>query len=329
MTKQAMTTRRELIARSLAAAGAATLAGSPALAALGDGAIPHRPIPSTGEMLPVIGLGSSKVVEQIAQNGTDPLLSVLRALVAHGGRLVDTWPRNAENDAGFGRVAAMPEFSGKLFVTTKVDQVGKEVGVRQFRDALRNYQRSVIDLVQIFSLTDLDTHWPSLKEWTAEGAALHRRHVSQDARHADLEEFLRRERPDFVQMNYSITERAVEERLLPFAADRGAAVVINRPFMNGAYFDRLEGKALPEWAREFGCETWAQFSLKYILANPSLTSVLTETSDPKHMEENVLTAAGPLPSRRAAPHREPLRRFDASAQNELFVRSSGRRYRLK
>jgi diketogulonate reductase-like aldo/keto reductase len=250
-------------------------------------------------MLPVIGLGSSKVVEQIAQNGTDPLLNVLRALVAHGGKLVDTWPRNAENDAGFGRVAAMPEFSGKLFVTTKVDQVGKEVGVRQFRDALRNYQRSVIDLVQIFSLTDLDTHWPSLKEWKAEGAARYIGvTVSQDARHADLEEFLRRERPDFVQMNYSITERAVEERLLPFAADRGAAVVINRPFMNGAYFDRLEGKALPDWAREFGCETWAQFSLKYILANPSLTSVLTETSDPKHMEENLLTATGPLPNKR-------------------------------
>lgn len=299
MIKPVTTTRRELIAGSLAAAGAATLAGSPALAAFDEGGVPHRPIPSTGETLPVIGLGSSKVVEQIAQNGTEPLLGVLRALVAHGGKLVDTWPRNAENDAAFGRVAAMPEFNGKLFVTTKVDQVGKEAGVRQFRDALRNYQRSSIDLVQIFSLTDLDTHWPSLKEWKAEGAARYIGvTVSQDSRHADLEAFLRRERPDFVQMNYSITERAVEERLLPFAADRGAAVVINRPFMNGAYFERLEGKALPDWARDFGCETWAQFSLKYILANESLTSVLTETSDPKHMEENVLTATGPLPSKR-------------------------------
>ena len=310
MTKLVTTTRRELIASSLAAAGAATLASSPALAAFEEGGIPHRAIPSTGEMLPVIGLGSSKVVEGIAQNGTEPLLNVLRALVAHGGKLVDTWPRNAENDAGFGRVAAMPEFSGKLFVTTKVDQVGKEVGVRQFRDALRNYQRDVIDLVQIFSLTDLDTHWPSLKEWKAEGAARYIGvTVSQDARHADLEAFLRRERPDFVQMNYSITERAVEERLLPFAADRGAAVVINRPFMNGAYFDRLEGKALPEWARDFGCETWAQFSLKYILANESLTSVLTETSDPKHMEENLLTATGPLPNKR---ERRRMREFIAT-----------------
>jgi len=175
----------------------------------------------------------------------DPLLGVLRALVAHGGSFVDTWPRNAQNDAGFGRVAALPEFRDKLFVTTKIDQVGKDVGERQFRDALRNYQREVIDLVQIFSLTDLDTHWPSLKEWKAEGAARYIGvTVSQDSRHADLEQFLRRERPDFVQVNYSITERAVEDRLLPFAAERGVAVVINRPFMNGAYFDRLERAAV-------------------------------------------------------------------------------------
>ena len=261
-------------------------------------------------MLPVIGLGSSKVVEQVAQNGTEPLANVLRALVAHGGKLVDTWPRNAANDAGLGRVLALPEFRDTLFVTTKIDQVGKDVGIRQFRDAQRNYQREVIDLVQIFSLTDLDTHWPSLKDFKAEGSARYIGvTVSQDSRHADLEQFLRREQPDFVQMNYSITERAVEERLLPFAADRGVAVIINRPFMNGAYFDRLEGKALPEWAREFGCETWAQFSLKYILANPSLTSVLTETGDPKHMEENVLTATGALPNEA---QRQRMREFIAT-----------------
>src|SRR5688572_14477081 len=310
MTPHSTTTRREFVARSVAAAGVAALAGTPALEALAQHGIPQRPIPSTGEMLPVVGLGSSKVVEQIAQSGTDPLQNVLRALVANGGKLVDTWPRNAANDAGFGRVVSRPEFRDTLFVTTKVDQVGKDAGVRQFRDALRNYQRDVIDLVQIFSLTDLDTHWPSLKEWKVEGAARYIGvTVSQDSRHADLEQFLRRERPDFVQMNYSITERAVEERLLPFAADRGVAVVINRPFMNGAYFDRLEGKALPEWAREFGCETWAQFSLKYILANPALTSVLTETSDPKHMEENVLTAAGELPSKK---ERRRMREFIAT-----------------
>jgi diketogulonate reductase-like aldo/keto reductase len=305
-----ITTRRQFIARTGSAAAALGLAGHPALDALAQHGIPQRRIPSTGEMLPIIGLGSSKVVEQIAQNGTEPVASVLRALVAHGGKLVDTWPRNPANDAGFGRVISNPEFRDKLFVTTKVDQVGKDAGIRQFRDALRNYQRETIDLVQIFSLTDLDTHWPSLKEWKAEGAARYIGvTVSQDSRHGDLEQFMRRERPDFVQMNYSITERAVEERLLPLAADRGVAVVINRPFMNGAYFDRLEGKALPEWAREFGCETWAQFSLKYILANPHFTCVLTETSNPRHMEENVVTAAGALPNEA---QRQRMREFIAT-----------------
>ena len=290
------TTRRDFIARSAGAAAAVSLAGSTALEALAQG-VPQRPIPRTGEMLPVVGLGSSKVVEQIAANGTEPVANVLRALVAHGGKLIDTWPRNPVNDAGFGRVISQPEFRDKLFVTTKIDQVGKEVGIHQFRDAQRSYQREVLDLVQIFSLTDLDTHWPTLQALKDEGAARYIGvTVSQDSRHGELEQFMRREQPDFVQMNYSITERAVEERLLPFAAERGVAVVINRPFMNGAYFDRLEGKPLPEWTREFGCETWAQFSLKYILANPSLTCVLTETTNPEHMEENLLTATGPLPN---------------------------------
>ena len=307
--KDDTTTRRDFIARSAGAAAALSLAGSPALEALAQG-VPQRPIPGTGEMLPVVGLGSSKVVEQVAQNGTEPLANVLRALVAHGGKLIDTWPRNPVNDAGFGRVISQPEFRDKLFVTTKIDQVGKEVGIQQFRDAQRSYQREVLDLVQIFSLTDLDTHWPTLKALKDEGAARYIGvTVSQDSRHGELEQFMRREQPDFVQMNYSITERAVEERLLPFAAERGVAVVINRPFMNGAYFDRLEGKPLPDWTREFGCETWAQFSLKYILANPSLTCVLTETTNPQHMEENLLTATGPLPN---DAQRRRMREFIAS-----------------
>jgi diketogulonate reductase-like aldo/keto reductase len=289
-------TRREFLARSTAAAAAVSLAGAAPIAWAQHG-VPERTIPSTGEKLPVIGLGSSKVVSEVAANGPEPLANVLRALIAHGGKLVDTWPRNPDNDAAFGRVIAAPEFAGKLFVTTKIDQVGKDVGIAQFQAAQRAYQRQVLDLVQIFSLTDLDTHWPSLKELKEKGQARYIGvTVSEDSRHDALEAFMRREKPDFVQMNYSITERAVEERLLPFAAERGVAVVINRPFMNGAYFDRLEGKALPEWAKEFGCETWAQFSLKYILANPHFTCVLTETSNPKHMEENLATATGMLPN---------------------------------
>jgi diketogulonate reductase-like aldo/keto reductase len=297
MTQTQSTTRREFLGRSASAAGAAAVAASLPLRVLAQQGVPKRPIPSTGEMLPVIGLGSSKVVEQIATNGTEPVIGVLRALLDHGGKLVDTWPRNADNDAAFGRVIGMPEFRNRLFVTSKVDVVGKDAGIAQFRQTQKLYGRETLDLVQVFSLTDVDTHWPSLKEWKTEGWARYIGvTVSQDSRHDDLERFLGREKPDFVQMNYSITEREVERRLLPYAADRGVAIVINRPFMNGAYFDKLAGKPLPDWAAEFDCRTWAQFSLKYILANTELTCVLTETSNPQHMADNLATSLGPLPN---------------------------------
>lgn len=272
--------------------------------------VPTRRIPVSGEMIPVIGLGSSKVVEEIAARGDEPLRQVLRALVAHGGSVVDTWPRNPANDARFGTVINDAEFRDRLFVTTKVDRPGKDAGLAQLRQAHQNYGRKVIDLAQIFSLTDVDTHWPTLREWKDSGQARYVGvTVSELRRHADLESFLKRERPDFIQVNYSITERESEDRVIPLAADRGAAIVINRPFMNGAYFKRLEGRPLPPWATEFGASTWAQFSLKYILSNPRVTCVLTETSNPKHMEENAQAALGRLPDENA---RKRMREFIAT-----------------
>ncbi len=292
MTDNIRTTRRDVLAM-LSAAG---VAGFGPVRSLAQERMPARAIPSTGEMLPVVGLGSSKVVSQISTNGPEALAAVLRALVANGGSVVDTWPRNPENDAGFGQVTSEPDLRDSLFITTKIDQTGKAAGIAQFRRTQQLYNRETVDLAQIFSLTDLDVQWPNLKDWKADG---HARYigvtVSQYRRYEQLEDFLQRETPDFVQMNYSITERRAEERLLPRAADQGLAVLINRPFMNGAYFGRLEGRPVPEWAAEFDCTSWAQFSLKYILAHPTVTCVLTETSNPRHMEENARTAFGRLP----------------------------------
>ena len=272
--------------------------------------LPTRRMPGSGEALPVIGLGSSKVVEEIAKNGEDPLRQVMRTLVAHGGKVVDTWPRNPANDGRFGGVINEPEFRDALFVTTKIDRTGKDAGIAQLKQAHQSYGRTVLDLAQIFSLTDLDTHWPTLREWKVSKMARYIGvTVSEPRRHADLESFLKRERPDTVQVNYSITERESEERLIPLAADRGVAVIVNRPFMNGAYFKRLEGRPLPPWAAEFGATTWAQFSLKYILSNPRVTVVLTETSNPKHMAENAQAAIGALPDESA---RKRMREFIAA-----------------
>ncbi len=278
--------------------------------AFAQGKVPVRRMPGSGEALPVIGLGSSKVVEEIARNGEDPLRQVMRTLVGHGGKVIDTWPRNAANDGRFGKVINEPEFRNTLFVTSKIDRPGKEAGVAQLQQAHELYGRTVLDLAQIFSLTDVDTHWPTLREWKESKRARYIGvTVSEPRRHADLESFLKRERPDTIQVNYSITERESEDRIIPLAADRGVAVIINRPFMNGAYFKRLEGRPLPEWAKEFGATTWAEFSLKYILANPRVTVVLTETSNPRHMAENALAAVGPLPDENA---RKRMREFIAT-----------------
>lgn len=258
--------------------------------------MPTRPIPRTGERLPIIGLGSSKPVAQITERGPEPVAGVLRALVANGGKVVDTWPRNADNDAAFGEVLDAPELRDELFIASKIDRTGREEGIRQFEETLRLYRRDTIDLLQVFSLTDLDTQWANLKEFREQGTA---RFIGVTVSSSDLYEpllkFLSREIPDFVQINYSISEREAEVRMLPLLADLGVGVIVNRPFMNGDLFAKLGGTPLPTWAAAFDCRTWAEFSLKYILPHPAITCVLTETSNPKHMVENARAAYGRMP----------------------------------
>jgi len=258
--------------------------------------MPSRQIPGTNESLPIIGLGSSKPVSQISERGTEHIAEVLRALVTNGGSVVDTWPRNPANDAPFGDVINEPDLRDSLFVASKIDKVGRKAGIQQFRETQRLYQRETLDLVQIFSLTDLETQWRNLKDWKASGEVRYiGATVANASLYEQLERFLRRERPDFVQINYSITERGAEERMLPLCQDLGVGVIINRPFMNGAYFERLGQRPVPEWAADFDCESWAQFSLKYILPHPAITCVLTETSNPAHMAENARAAFGRMP----------------------------------
>lgn len=285
------TTRREFLAL-LSALGLAGV-GSTSCARQ---QMQSRLIPGTDERLPIIGLGSSKPVSQIADRGTEHIAAVLRALVGNGGKVVDTWPRDAANDAAFGTVINERDLRDSLFIASKIDKVGRDAGMQQFRDTQRLYQREVIDLMQILSLTDLDTQWQTLKDLKAEGSARYIGvTVSNERLYEPLERFLDREKPDFVQINYSITERRAEERLLPRLQDAGIGVIINRPFMNGEYFRKLGNRPLPDWSAAFNCESWAQFSLKYILPHPAITCVLTETSNATHMAENARAAFGRMP----------------------------------
>ena len=264
--------------------------------ALAQDTLPTRAIPASGERVPIVGLGSTKPVLQIPTAGTDPIRSVLHMLVDMGGRVVDTAPRIEAIDAEFGRVLSEPGLRDKLFLAIKINATGREAGIEQMRQTQWLFDRRTMDLIQIESLTDLDTQWPNLREWKESGEARHIGvTVSSYDRHERLASFMQRESPDFVHMNYSVVETRAEERLLPMAQDRGIAVLINRPFMNGNYFRRVSEQELPEWAAEFDCASWAQFSLKYILAHPAVTCVMTETTNPQHMKENIQAGFGRLP----------------------------------
>jgi diketogulonate reductase-like aldo/keto reductase len=286
------TTRRQFLLR-LSALGV-LLPHAPEM--IEQEALPTRAVPATGERVPIIGLGSSKAVLEIPTQGTAPLEAVLRMFVEKGGRVVDTSPRTEEVDARFGPLLNLPALREKLFIAAKINTNGRQAGIDQMRQMQRLWRRETLDLVQVESMRDLDTHWPNLREWKDSGQT---RYIgittSSDSSHGRMEEFMRAESFDFVHMNYSIVETHAEERLLPLASERGMAVLINRPFMNGAYFQRVAGHKLPEWAAEFDCATWAQFSLKYILGHPAVTCVLTETTDPVHMQENIQAGLGRMP----------------------------------
>jgi diketogulonate reductase-like aldo/keto reductase len=258
--------------------------------------LPTRPVPATGERLPIVGFGSTKAVLEIPTEGPEPVAAVIRQLMGLGGRVVDTSIRPPEIDAVFGRVLQEPDIRDGIFLATKINTEDAATGVEQMRQTQRLFGRTRVDLVQVESLRGIEHHWPRLREWKDSGETRYVGvTVAENFNHDDIEGFMRRESPDFVHVNYSLLEPGVEERILPLARDRGMAVLVNRPFMNGTYFGRVEGRALPEWVAGFGCETWAQFSLKYILANPAVTCVLTETTNPEHMDENVRAGFGRLP----------------------------------
>jgi diketogulonate reductase-like aldo/keto reductase len=263
---------------------------------LGQERLPTRAIPATGEMLPVVGFGSSKAVRLIPEDGTESLAAVLRMLVRYGGRVVDTTPYPEENERRFGQLLQSPDLRDELFITMKINSMDEEVGVQQVRQAQRLFGRPTLDVLQVMSLRGLYAHWPNLQAWKEAGET---RYVGVTVSNYDdygvLESFITSETVDFLQVNYSVVETLAEDRILPLAQDVGVAVIVNGPFMNGDYFGLVSGRELPGWAADFDCASWAQFSLKYILAHPGVNCVLTETTNPQHMMENIESAFGRMP----------------------------------
>ena len=283
--------------RFLAALGAA-VAGAGYGDALGQPRDPiRRPIPSTGELVPAIGLGTWITFDA----GADPqrrasLQPVLQAFFDRGGTLIDSSPMYGSSEAVIG--ALLPRISPRPapFAATKVWIVGRGAGARQMEISRGLWGVPRFDLLQIHNMVDWQAHLHTLKAWKAEGRV---RYIgittSHGRRHTDLERAMVTEPFDFVQFTYNFADRSVEQRLLPLAAERGIAVVINRPFDGGLLFNAVGTRPLPAWATEIGCANWAQFMLKWIVGHPAVTCAIPATSDPDHMRENMGAGVGVLP----------------------------------
>jgi diketogulonate reductase-like aldo/keto reductase len=256
-----------------------------------------RPIPASGERVPVVGLGTWLTFDV---GGADSAArrargDVLRAFLAGGGRLVDSSPMYGSSEEVIG--AELARGAGAApFAATKVWTTGGLAGRRQMEHSRSLWRMKRIDLMQVHNLLDWETHWPTLKAWKAEGRY---RYIgmttSHGRRHDELERIMRRERLDFVQFTYNLNDRSVEDVLLPLAAERGIAVIVNRPFDGGSLFDARTRRALPGWAAEIGCKSWAEAYLKWVVAHPAVTCAIPATSQVVHQMENLRALSGPLP----------------------------------
>ena len=272
----------------------------------------RRPIPRTGEPLPVVGLGTSDEFEHLPADGGAGLKAVITTLADHGGSVIDTAPGYGEAESLLGRWVDELGLEQRMFLCSKVSTFdGREAGMRSLLGSLARLDKEPLDLLQVHSLRDVHTQLENLAELRAQGRVRYIGVTTYRAMGYDLvEELVREGQIDFIQTDYSVVQPLAEQRLIPAAADHGVAVMVNSAFGNGAYFSRLNGRELPPWAAEFDCESWAQFSLKYILGNPDVTSVLAATSNPEHMIDNARAGSGALPDaamrRRMAAYMEEL-----------------------
>lgn len=256
--------------------------------------IVQRPIPATGELLPVIGCGTYRGFD-VGGGEQTRLAEVLGTLLDAKGSMIDSSPMYGRAEEVTGTLLQRLGRRSDAFLATKVWTTGKASGIAQMKRSLELLRTDHVDLMQVHNLVDVRTHLDTLAGWKAEGQT---RYVGVTHYHSgayrDLEQTLRREPVDFVQLNYSLDDRVAEDRLLPLAIDKGIAVIVNVPFGGGGLLRRLVREALPDFSEEIGCRTWSQLLLKFVLGHPGVTCAIPGTGNPSHMAENMAAADGDL-----------------------------------
>jgi aryl-alcohol dehydrogenase-like predicted oxidoreductase len=260
-----------------------------------DETIMKRTIPSSGETLPSIGIGTWQTFD-VGANPQEraPLKDVLRLFIQKGGSVIDSSPMYGRSEKVVGELSAELTINQDLFIATKVWTTGLEAGKKQIDNSFSLLKK--IDLLQIHNLLDWQTHLKTLHSLKEDGKI---RYIGLthylDSTHDTLAEMIRNQRVDFIQINYNILDRHAENNLLPLAQEKKVAVLVNRPFEEGALFQKVRGKNVPDWARDFDCTSWAQFFLKFILSHPAITCVIPGTSKVTHLLDNLGGAKGKLP----------------------------------
>ncbi len=259
-----------------------------------------RKIPSSGEMLPVIGLGTWQTFDvgaEVAERA--PLEAVLREFVALGGRMIDSSPMYGNSEIVAGDLMEKNSLRHKLFVATKVWTAGKAAGIRQMEDSMRKLRASPIDLMQVHNLLDVEEHLDTLRDWKRRKLVRHIGVTHYTATgHEAVARVMTSHKLDFIQINYSVGEREAEQRLLPLALERGVAVIANRPFAGGDLFRRVRSKPLPAWAREIDCSSWAQLLLKFVVSHPAITCAIPATAKVAHLRDNMQAGSGRMPDQK-------------------------------
>ena len=280
-------------------AGLAASAWLPARgkAQTGTSGLIARQIPHSGESLPVVGLGTSQVFEV----GDDPArrqacAEVVKTLVAGGGKLIDTAPSYGNAESVVGDLLAATELRGRVFLATKLEDYDRDTGAAQLHASLKRLRTDRVDLMQLHNVGDPRQDLAMLREWKSQGFCRYIGITTSFGGDFDaVEAVLRRHKPDFLQVNYSLADRAAEKRVIPAAAEVGAAVLTDLPFARNRLFRAVRGQKLPEWAGDFDATSWAQFFLKYLLGNQAVTAVIPGTSNAQHMADNLGAGRGRLP----------------------------------